>query len=127
MIPISSLATNSPYLKALLNNKDSIISCTNNHTDIEEEEIERGIYPKYEQFLGLKLMEEKGILCVTMTTTTTTNTNSILNILNTVQLRCINELNQLQRHEKVTIARNIAVIDAENKLKFLADMSHEIR
>lgn len=51
----------------------------------------------------------------------------ISNILETVQTRCINELNQLQNQEQLISARDLAVLDAENKLKFLADMSHEIR
>lgn len=42
-------------------------------------------------------------------------------------MRCINELNQLQSQEQLISARDLAVLDAENKLKFLADMSHEIR
>ncbi|KAF1800693.1 hypothetical protein FB192DRAFT_1283240 [Mucor lusitanicus] len=51
----------------------------------------------------------------------------ISNILDSVHTRCINELNQLQRREQLISARDLAVLDAENKLKFLADMSHEIR
>lgn len=133
VIPISCLAANSPYLKTLLN-PNLLVSCNNSHTDIEQEEIDRGIYPNYQHFLGLKLQHDnnkliKGILCVTDTAATMNpaRLNLISTILNTVHLRCINELNQLRKQEKLTIARNIAVIDAENKLKFLADMSHEIR
>ncbi|KAI8980537.1 histidine kinase-like ATPase [Pilobolus umbonatus] len=39
----------------------------------------------------------------------------------------MNELIQIKREEQLIVAKNIASIDAENKLKFLADMSHEIR
>jgi signal transduction histidine kinase len=53
--------------------------------------------------------------------------NIINTIFNTVHDRCINELNQLQANEQLISARDLAVLDAENKLKFLADMSHEIR
>lgn len=53
--------------------------------------------------------------------------NIIHSIFNTVHDRCINELNQIQQNEQLISARNLAVLDAENKLKFLADMSHEIR
>ncbi|KAI8090537.1 hypothetical protein BDF21DRAFT_411489 [Thamnidium elegans] len=51
----------------------------------------------------------------------------ITTILNHVHDRCVNELNQIQEHEVLISARDLASLDAENKLKFLADMSHEIR
>jgi signal transduction histidine kinase len=51
----------------------------------------------------------------------------ISNILDTVNTRCVNELNQIQSQEQLISARDLAVLDAENKLRFLADMSHEIR
>lgn len=51
----------------------------------------------------------------------------VTTILNNVHDRCVNELNQIQEHEVLISARDLASLDAENKLKFLADMSHEIR
>lgn len=51
----------------------------------------------------------------------------VTTILNSVHDRCVNELNQIQEHEVLISARDLASLDAENKLKFLADMSHEIR
>ncbi|KAI7905410.1 uncharacterized protein BX663DRAFT_499625 [Cokeromyces recurvatus] len=127
IIPISSLNPFSPYIQVLLNNSNESITLLNQHSDTEKEEIDKEIYPNYEQFIGLKLVDNstiRGILCVT----TTNKENKIIpNLLKSVQIRCINELNQLRRQERLINARDLALLDAENKLKFLADMSHEIR
>ncbi|KAI9483615.1 MAG: histidine kinase-DNA gyrase B-and HSP90-like ATPase-domain-containing protein [Benjaminiella poitrasii] len=106
------------------------MSLTNQHSDIEKEEIDRGIYSAYEQFLGLKLNDNsaiRGLLCSTTTTIADKDSTVISDLLESVRVRCINELNQLRRQEKLINARDLALLDAENKLKFLADMSHEIR
>jgi signal transduction histidine kinase len=128
------LNASSPFIKTLLN-ENKLTRVSNKQTDVEKEEIERGIYPEYEEFVGLRLesiqKEEsliRGILCVTDNTVIDTpRENTIKIILEAVHTRCINELIQLQRQEQLIIARDLAILDAENKLKFLADMSHEIR
>lgn len=131
---MSCLNASSPFIKTLLN-ENKLTRVSNKQTDVEKEEIERGIYPEYEEFVGLRLesiqKEEsliRGILCVTDNTVIDTpRENTIKIILEAVHTRCINELIQLQRQEQLIIARDLAILDAENKLKFLADMSHEIR
>ncbi|KAK4512594.1 uncharacterized protein ATC70_003297 [Mucor velutinosus] len=131
IIPLSTLSASSPYIKTLLHS-EKIASITHNK---DKEEVERGIYPDYEHFVGYRLEAAqkkddaiRGLLCVTDHATMDNRKLSIIsNMLGTVHTRCINELNQLQSREQLISARDLAVLDAENKLKFLADMSHEIR
>lgn len=109
----------SPYVKTLLNEK--MVTRINDRMDDDI------IYPGFEQFVGIRLenekSEQKSLLCVMSDNDTT----EVENILYTIEKRCVNEMNQLRKEEQLMIARDIAVLDAENKLKFLADMSHEIR
>ncbi|OBZ89876.1 Hybrid signal transduction histidine kinase J [Choanephora cucurbitarum] len=129
MIPLSHLNPSSPYIKTLFN-KEPILSLLNQQSETEQQEIERGIYPAYQQFIGLRLdhPHTKAILCVTdCHTMDTCKLNKVTHILEYVKTRCLNELNQLRRQEQLMSARDLAIVDAENKLKFLADMSHEIR
>ena len=51
----------------------------------------------------------------------------IESLLKAVQPRLARELGRVIHEEKLTRAKNAAKMDAENKIKFLADMSHEIR
>lgn len=113
-------------MKALL---DKVVSIDHS---LEGEE---SIYPAFQHFVSTRLESLdnksniiKGIICVfdskrmeksKLDLTTT--------LLNHVHNRCVNELDQLQQKEHLINARDLASLDAENKLKFLADMSHEIR
>ncbi|KAG1055993.1 hypothetical protein G6F43_002084 [Rhizopus delemar] len=119
IIPLCSLDMSSPYVKTLLNEK--MVTRINDRMDDDI------IYPGFEQFIGIRLenekSEQKSLLCVMSDNDTT----EVENILYTIEKRCVNEMNQLRKEEQLMIARDIAVLDAENKLKFLADMSHEIR
>jgi phenylalanyl-tRNA synthetase beta subunit len=123
------LNASSPFYKTLLN-ENKLTRVSNKQSDSEKEEIERGIYPEYQAFVGLRLEDSliRGILCVTDNAAIdASRANTIKIILEAVHTRCINELIQLQKQEQLMIARDLAIVDAENKLKFLADMSHEIR
>lgn len=98
-------------------------------------EVEDFVYPPFKHFVSTRLESFKkkdnfirGMICVMDNSTIEPPQLNIINtIFNTVHDRCINELNQLQANEQLISARDLAVLDAENKLKFLADMSHEIR
>ncbi|KAG1318389.1 hypothetical protein G6F62_012382 [Rhizopus arrhizus] len=118
IIPLCSLDMSSPYVKTLLNEK--MVTRINDRMDDDI------IYPGFEQFIGIRLenekSEQKSLLCVMSDNDTT----ELENILYTIEKRCVNEMNQLRKEEQLMVARDIAVLDAENKLKFLADMSHEI-
>jgi signal transduction histidine kinase len=50
-----------------------------------------------------------------------------LKLLEAVQLRAGRELKRMREEERLISTREAAKQDAENKIKFLADMSHEIR
>ncbi|KAI9498329.1 hypothetical protein BDB00DRAFT_443506 [Zychaea mexicana] len=69
-----------------------------------------------------------GVLCVMdpkpMDTKSMQNAHTLLKA---AQPRLARELGRTIHEEKLTRAKNAAKMDAENKIKFLADMSHEIR
>lgn len=95
---------------------------------------EDSVYPNFKHFVSTKLesFEKKdlikGIICVLDNKTIDPARLDIITIiLNAVHDRCVNEINQLGEREQLISARDLASLDAENKLKFLADMSHEIR
>ncbi|KAG1124515.1 hypothetical protein G6F42_009552 [Rhizopus arrhizus] len=118
IIPLSTLNASSPYIKTLLNSK-KLTSITHGR---DNEEIERGIYPNYEHFVGYRLESTqkkdsviRGLLCVTDHAAMDNQKLSIINnMMETVHMRCINELNQLQSQEQLISARDLAVLDAEN-------------
>lgn len=127
IIPLSTLKSNSPYIKALLNDL-KIVTIDNDTIDEENP-------PPFQQFVSIRLesLTEKkdlikGIICVLDNKIIDpTRLATITTLLDAVHDRCINEINQIQEHEQIIGARDLASLDAENKLKFLADMSHEIR
>ncbi|KAG0180650.1 hypothetical protein DFQ28_001075 [Apophysomyces sp. BC1034] len=57
----------------------------------------------------------------------TTKLLFIRKLLESVKLRTVRELQRVREEERLVKAKNDAIQDAENKIKFLADMSHEIR
>lgn len=100
-----------------------------------KEEAELSVYPEFQQFVSTRLesFEKKdlikGIICVLdkQPSMDPARLDTITTILNAVHDRCVNEINQIGERERLISARDLASLDAENKLKFLADMSHEIR
>lgn len=48
-------------------------------------------------------------------------------ILTTVRPRTKNEIEKIRQRDNLIMMKNAALQDAESKIKFLADMSHEIR
>ncbi|KAI8144869.1 hypothetical protein BJV82DRAFT_606535 [Fennellomyces sp. T-0311] len=92
-------------------------------------------YSGCSSYIGVRLDEDGtvqpkpvGLLCVMdpkpMDTKSLRYTEAILKA---VQPRLARELGRAIHEEKLTRAKNAAKMDAENKIKFLADMSHEIR
>lgn len=51
----------------------------------------------------------------------------IESILKAVQLRTKNEIARIRQKDNLIMMKNAALSDAESKIKFLAEMSHEIR
>lgn len=131
-----SLLEESPQLKTLKHatyyvTQDASLSSSNT------------IYPEYSSFVGLRLdsQQTKGVDSNNKKGTTpigiiTVMDNKPMNkervifiqgILASVELRAKNEIERIRQGEHLIIAKNAALKDAENKIKFLADMSHEIR
>lgn len=53
--------------------------------------------------------------------------DTIQHILSTVQTRTKNEIERIRQKDNLIMMKNAALRDAESKIKFLAEMSHEIR
>lgn len=53
--------------------------------------------------------------------------HQITKLLDAVKLRTGRELERIREEDRLLYTREAAKQDAENKIKFLADMSHEIR
>lgn len=53
--------------------------------------------------------------------------HQIIKLLDAVKLRTGRELERIREEDRLLYTREAAKQDAENKIKFLADMSHEIR
>lgn len=53
--------------------------------------------------------------------------HQIARLLDAVKLRTGRELERIREEDRLLYTREAAKQDAENKIKFLADMSHEIR
>lgn len=86
----------SPYVKTLLNEK--MVTRINDRMDDDI------IYPGFEQFIGIRLenekSEQKSLLCVMSDNDTT----ELENILYTIEKRCVNEMNQLRKEEQLMVA-----------------------
>lgn len=54
-------------------------------------------------------------------------TQLVQSVLAAVQLRTRNEIEKIRQRDNLIMVKNAALQDAESKIKFLADMSHEIR
>lgn len=53
--------------------------------------------------------------------------NRIQQVLLAVKTRVRNEIERTRQREQLVMVKNAAIKDAQGKIKFLADMSHEIR
>lgn len=51
----------------------------------------------------------------------------VQSILNAVKQRTKNEIERTRQRDHLIMVKNAALEDAQSKIKFLADMSHEIR
>jgi hypothetical protein len=122
MIPVSCL-DNSAFLKSLLSEENIVIQ----QTEVEQNEF----HPAFKQYVGLRLQQDTttfGFLCIlNKQVMDISQLDLTTTLLKTVQRRVINELKQLGKADQLIFTRDLALLDAENKLKFLADMSHEIR
>ncbi len=125
-IPFSSLLNDSPQLQTL---KNSNYHVTQN-TPLDNS----AVYQKYKSFVGTRLDIDNNnnlpIGLITVMNDKPLNEKDILllqRLLCSVQLRVKNEIEKIRQRDNLTMIKNAALQDAESKIKFLADMSHEIR
>jgi signal transduction histidine kinase len=89
------------------------------------------VYPEYSSFVGVRL--DQGNLPIGLITIMNDKPlaeqqlDAIEKILQAVQLRTKNEIEKIRQRDNLIMMKNAALQDAEGKIKFLADMSHEIR
>lgn len=90
------------------------------------------VYPDFKSFVGIRLDVNNSLPIGLITAMndkplTTQQIQLLQNILSAVQLRTKNEIQKIRQRDNLTMVKNAALQDAESKIKFLADMSHEIR
>lgn len=90
------------------------------------------VYPSYSSFVGLRLdldsREPIGLISIMHDKPLEKQQlDHIACILKAVQRRVTNEISRLRQRDNLIVIKNAALQDAEYKLRFLADMSHEIR
>lgn len=94
------------------------------------------VYPPHCSYIGLRLdslgdghvTRPLGLLLIMDSEPMSADQQNLAShILKAVALRSVRELERIQKEEKLQQAKEAATRDAERKLKFLADMSHEIR
>lgn len=121
-MPVTSFLCDSPFLQTL--------GYSNYHV-AQDASFCDSVYPKYNSFVGLRLDQELlPIGLITVMNDTPMNQdqiNNIQNLLLAVQLRTKNEIEKIRHRDNLIMIKNAALQDAESKIKFLADMSHEIR
>ncbi|KAI8381111.1 uncharacterized protein BYT42DRAFT_530794 [Radiomyces spectabilis] len=125
-IPLS-LLQDGPHIKTLIDG-----SCC-----ITEHAMQScSVYGTYHGFAGVRLeipsedgsSETLGVLCVMNDhPMSEEDLRTTFNLFDALKERCARELERIREAERLIQAKNAATLDAENKIKFLADMSHEIR
>lgn len=112
----------SPHLQTL---KHSTCDVTQNAS------LDNSVYPEYNSFVGIRFDINKlpiGLITVMHDKPMTTQQTQLLQkVLSAVRLRTKNEIEKIRQRDNLIMAKNAALQDAESKIKFLADMSHEIR
>lgn len=122
-VAFSSFSENSPHLKTL---DDAAYHVTQDTSDTSD----TSPYPSFSGFVGLRLdtTEPIGLISVMHhQPLDKQQVDFIMSILKAVQKRVTNEVQRLRQRDNLIMIKNAALQDAENKIRFLADMSHEIR
>lgn len=121
-ISVNSFSPDSPFLQTL--------GYSNYHV-AQDATFADSAYPKYASFVGLRL--DQGSLPIGLITVMNDEPmkqdqiETIQNLLFAVQKRTANEIEKIRQRDNLVMIKNAALQDAESKIKFLADMSHEIR
>lgn len=89
------------------------------------------VYPTFQTYVGTRLDENQipiGLISIMdEKLLNPTQLDSIQQILLAVKTRTKNEIERTRQREQLVMVKNAAIKDAQGKIKFLADMSHEIR
>lgn len=121
-MPVSSLLPDSPIIQTLNYQTYKVAQGAS---------LSNSIYPEYNSFVGLRLdLDALPIGMITVMNDTPMREDQINNVqklLHAVQLRATNEIAKIRKRDNLIMIKNAALQDAESKIKFLADMSHEIR
>lgn len=113
---------NTPFAKTLTS-----------HTCHIETNTTQEIYPPLQSYVGVRLTTQDpcdvlGVLCILDDKPMQSDRLELaLHLLQGTAVRTARELERVREDERLITAKNAAKMDAENKIKFLADMSHEIR
>lgn len=84
-------------------------------------------HPKITNFVGVRLEAQNGDTLGAFCIVNSQALEESFGIVDALKPRTMRELDQLCEKERLMKAKDEARLDAESKIKFLADMSHEIR
>ncbi|KAG1470440.1 hypothetical protein G6F56_002685 [Rhizopus delemar] len=113
-VSLSSFSDNSPHIKTL-----------NDATHYVTQGASGTVYPQFSSFVGLRLdtTEPIGLISIMHNTPLDKGqVESITTILKSVEKRVTNEVQRLRQRDNLVMIKNSALQDAENKIRFLADM-----
>lgn len=89
------------------------------------------IYPPFKSYVGIRLDENDtsiGLISIMDDKPITSQQIDLIqHILSVVKTRTKNEIQGIRQKDNLIMMKNAALRDAESKIKFLAEMSHEIR
>lgn len=118
-VPISFLQSNSPHIQTIHQENYTVIDHYN------------AVYPPFQAFIGARLDQDQtpiGLISIMDDKPLTpAQLDCIQQILLAVKTRVRNEIERTRQREQLVMVKNAAIKDAQGKIKFLADMSHEIR
>lgn len=121
-IPVSSLLPDSPFIQTLNYSSYHVTQAS---------PLYNSVYPPFASFVGIRLdLENLPIGLITVMNDkpmTDLQIKDVHNLLFAVELRTRNEIEKIRHRDNLIMIKNAALEDAEGKIKFLADMSHEIR
>lgn len=90
--------------------------------------IQDSVYPDFRSFTSIRLdYNDTPIGLITIMDIEPKQLDLAHSILEAVQSRTRNEIARLRQKDNLIMMKNAALRDAESKIKFLAEMSHEIR
>ncbi|KAF7724036.1 hypothetical protein EC973_001443 [Apophysomyces ossiformis] len=127
-----NIAKNTAIQLPLLRDTPHIQTLLQSPCSIQKASPGSDIYPCSGSFVGIRLDtptgDSIGLICImTDKPVDSAKLLFITDLLESVKLRTMRELQRVREEERLMKAKNDAIQDAENKIKFLADMSHEIR